>query len=287
MAAPNSRPKAKVILFCNQKGGCGKSSNIVNMSSASLFSGNTDVVVLDCDPQRTMHYWQTADRTQQVSNFDYVLPQVECVPPGVMPSEMIQVLLTEVSEIWVDTAGFVGYQKETAQRYIEDILPWADIVVTPLKGSKFDIRSTEQTIDYLDSLLKNMDRDIPRVLLRSDVKGGEKGIKYFDTLMEPLLNKYPHWKCLSTYIPSSILFTRALERGGNAFVPRRIKHISDASLEAYSEIQVALGVKSVKQARKALSGVIDNLAQIRSLALREKVEADKQALPDDTMVYEG
>lgn len=266
--------KAKVILFANQKGGAAKSSNIVNLASAALFCGSSPVVILDCDPQRTVYLWQEDDRKERVANYGLVLPQVIQLPMDLKPSEVINALSDKVAEIWVDTAGFVGFTKETTQEYIEDILTVADVVVTPLMASVFDKRSTDQTMGWLDGLLSDMGRDIPRLLLRSKIKGGEKGLAYMSTLLDPILASHPKWSCMQAYIPDSTLFTKAIGDGGNAFVPRKIDRVANASIEAYSEIQVAMGVVSESDSRESMLDVLSKIKSIRQTAANEQAEED-------------
>ncbi len=267
-----AKHQAKVILIVSQKGGSAKTTNVINLATASMFQGTRNVVILDCDPQRSALLWQDDNREERVKNFDYVLPQVVAPANDIMPSEIIKKLLDQMDEIWIDTAGFVGYSKDTAQMYLNDILPLVDIIVTPLKASKFDLNATKDTIDYINFMGKNINLNVPKVLLPSDIKGGEKGIGYIHALLEPVLAQPENasWSVLNTYIPYSGLFVKAHERGGNAFVPRKIEKVTEAYVEALLEIHEKLGLASGSKKRDSVQDIISSLHTTRLNASKEK-----------------
>lgn len=267
-----SNNQAKVILFVSQKGGSAKTTNIINMATASMFQGTRNVVILDCDPQRSAALWQDDNREDKVKNFEYVLPQVIAPRQDVMPSEIITRLKGQMDEIWIDTAGFVGYQQDTAQMYLNDILPLVDLIVTPLKASKFDLNATKDTIDYINHVSKNIDLNVPKLLLPSDIKNGERGVSYVHTLLEPVLSKPENseWVLMDTYIPFSGLFVKAHERGGNAFVPRKIEKVTEAYVAALMEIRTHLGLVSESQKRNEVQDIISSLQVTRQNASKEK-----------------
>ena len=277
-----SNEKAKIIVLANQKGGAGKTSAIVNLASASVFCGKANVCVLDLDPQRSISYWQEKLRKEPEKRYDYLFPQVVAIEPNTKPSTVIELLQGSFREIWVDTAGFLGFNDDVAQQYLEDVLPYADIIVTPLRSGPFDVTSTEQTIEYLDDVLSNIGcDDIPRLLLRSDIRGGDKGLDFLIAQLEPILEQHPKWKCIDSYIPSSTAFYKAMGRGCNAFVPKKIERVAEAAITVYKEIQVALGEESEMEARKLLAKTIKNLASIRQSATKAKRDDDLKAQDDD------
>lgn len=267
-----AKHQAKVILIVSQKGGSAKTTNVINLATASMFQGTRNVVILDCDPQRSALLWQDDNRDERLKNFDYVLPQVVAPANDIMPSDIIKKLSDQMDEIWIDTAGFVGYSKDTAQMYLNDILPLVDIIVTPLKASKFDLNATKDTIDYINFMGNNINLNIPKVLLPSDIKGGEKGIGYINALLEPVLTQPENaaWSVLNTYIPYSGLFVKAHERGGNAFVPRKIEKVTEAYVAALLEIHEKLGLTSGSKKRDSVQDIISSLHTTRLNASKEK-----------------
>lgn len=267
-----AKHQAKVLLIVSQKGGSAKTTNVLNLATASMFQGTRNVVILDCDPQRSALLWQDDNRDERLKNFDYVLPQVVAPANDIMPSEIIKKLSDQMDEIWIDTAGFVGYSQDTAQMYLNDILPLVDIIITPLKASKFDLNATKDTIDYINFVGSNINLNIPKVLLPSDIKGGEKGIGYINALLEPVLAQPENsaWSVLNTYIPYSGLFVKAHERGGNAFVPRKIEKVTEAYVAALLEIHEKLGLASGSKKRDAVQDIISSLQTTRLNASKEK-----------------
>ncbi|MBF4453811.1 ParA family protein (plasmid) [Acinetobacter sp. SK-43] len=264
--------KAKVILFVSQKGGCGKTTNLINLATASMFQGTRNVVILDCDPQRSATLWQDDNRDDKVKAFEYVLPQVVAPKQDVMPSQIVNRLLDQMDEIWIDTAGFVGYSQDTAQMYLNDILPLVDLIVTPFKASKFDLNATKDTLEYINHFSRNINLNIPKLLLLSDIKGGEKGTNYALALLEPILSlpSNSEWTVMKTYIPYSGLFVKAHERGGNAFVPRKIERVTEAYVSALLEIREQLGLISESQKRDVVEDIISSLQSTRQNASKEK-----------------
>lgn len=268
--------QAKVILVASQKGGSAKTTNVINLATASLFRGTRNVVILDCDPQRSAMLWQEDNRSDRLKNYEYVLPQVVAPVNEMMPSDLIKKLRDSMDEIWIDTAGFVGYSNDTAQKYLNDILPFVDLIITPLKASKFDINATKDTMDYLNFMGMNMNLNVPKLLLPSDIKNGEKGINYMHSLLEPLLNDRVNssWSLMSTHIPYSGVFVKALEKGGNAFVPRKIDKVTEAFLSALLEIHEKLGIMSESEKRSSVQDIIADLQSTRSNAEKEKLQDD-------------
>ena len=271
-----STQQAKVILVASQKGGSAKTTNVINLATASLFRGTRNVVILDCDPQRSAMLWQEDNRSDRLKNYEYVLPQVVAPVNEMMPSDLIKKLLGSMDEIWIDTAGFVGYSNDTAQKYLNDILPFVDLIITPLKASKFDINATKDTMDYLNFMGTNMNLNVPKLLLPSDIKNGEKGINYMHSLLEPLLSDPANssWSLMSTHIPYSGVFVKALEKGGNAFVPRKIDKVTEAFLSALLEIHEKLGITSESEKRSSVQDIIADLQSTRSSAEKEKLQDD-------------
>lgn len=264
--------KTKVFLVVSQKGGSAKTTNVINLATASMFQGTRNVVILDCDPQRSAALWQDDNREDRVQDYNYLLPQVIAPNQDLMPSDLINSLMGKMDEIWIDTAGFVGYSNDTAQLYLNDVLPFVDIIITPLKASKFDLNATKDTLEYINSIGKNIDLNVPKLLLPSDIKNGEKGVAYVHALLEPVLNQPENsaWSLMQTYIPYSGVFVKAHERGGNAFIPRRIERVTEAYVSALLELHEKLGLISGKKKHDAVQDIISNLQTTRQSALQEK-----------------
>lgn len=279
-----STQQAKVILVASQKGGSAKTTNVINLATASLFRGTRNVMILDCDPQRSAMLWQEDNRSDRLKNYEYVLPEVYAPVNNIMPSDLIKKLRGTMDEIWIDTAGFVGYSNDTAQKYLNDILPLVDLIITPLKASKFDINATKDTMDYINFMGANINLNIPKLLLPSDIKNGEKGITYMHSLLEPLLNDPANssWSLMSTHIPYSGVFVKALEKGGNAFVPRKIDKITEAFLSALLEVHEKLGITPESEKRSSVKDIIADLHATRLSAEKEKLQDDlDEALEDE------
>lgn len=263
--------KCKVILMCSQKGGSCKTTNVLNLATASIFKGNKNVGILDCDPQRTASNWQNENRDRRVSDYEYVLPQVVTPNADVMPSQLITKLRDQVDLIWIDTAGFLGLDSDTSRLYLADILPHVDLILTPLTASRFDVDSTKDTMELIKMIGEDIDlKNIPKLLLGSNINNGQRGYSYLCSLLDPILQQYPEWVLLESYIPYSGALVRSHERGGNAFVPKKIKNITEAYLATYYEMEVALGVQSKGAEREQLQNVVSSVQSVRNSAMKEK-----------------
>lgn len=49
----SNESKTRIVLFISQKGGAGKTVNIVNLATVSYYEGTKGIAILDCDTQKS------------------------------------------------------------------------------------------------------------------------------------------------------------------------------------------------------------------------------------------
>lgn len=270
--------KAKIFLVANQKGGCGKTTLTINLATASAFDGKKNVLILDCDPQRTAFNWQmAAEQNPRVFQFEFVLPQVVAAEKEHHLPSVIAELESDFDEIWIDSAGYFGDDDDAYLRQImEQIVPLVDIFVMPIKTDVFTIWSTRDTIKFFDKrFAENIKPTAKMFLLPTAIPNKTRGVENMYSILDEELssmeNPKLHWEKLSCYIPNSIPLANSLANGGNAFVPVKIRGgLSDYFSNSLIEIYKKSGMKIEKVKRNNLNDKMKSLKAIRLEAKKEK-----------------
>lgn len=269
----------RVILLAAQKGGVNKTSTIINMSSVSHYEGNKKLVVVDLDVQRSTLKWDQVFRTSAVVKaVDSFFPAVTDVPEGFTLETLLEYLRPNFDEIYLDTAGYIGDKTGEAKRILEEAIPLADFIITPVRVGRFDVESAFETMEFINDVIEeNGKNDITRVLLASDVRGGARTISYLkNDLLSLRMDEFKDtWTLLESYIPSSTVVVKNIDKGGSAFLPVRVTPVITATISAYREMLNIGGVKSREQSEKEiLSGLTEKLAVLRNNAKKETLESN-------------
>lgn len=267
----NNEQQGRVILMAAQKGGVNKTSTIINMSSVSHGEGNKKLVVLDLDAQRSTIKWGTKFRTTEtIKTVDSYFPAVTEVPEGVTLETFIELLRPKFDEIYLDTAGYIGDKTGEAKRILEEAIPLSDFIITPVRVGRFDVDSAFETMEFVNDVLKESGRTgVTRVLLASDVRGRDKSFTYLkDELLAERMDEFKDtWTLLESYIPSSTIVAKNIDKGGSAFIPQRVNSVITATVKAYREMLNAGGIKSREQSEKEiLASVTKELANLKRAA---------------------
>lgn len=270
----------RVILLAAQKGGVNKTSTIINMSSVSHGEGNKRLVVVDLDAQRSTIKWDTKFRTAEtLKSVDAYFPAVTEVPDGVTLETFIEFLRPKFDEIYLDTAGYIGDKTGEAKRILEQAIPVADFIITPVRVGRFDVDSAFETMEFINDVLEETGRkDVTRVLLASDVRGRDKSFNYLkEELLAERMDEFKDtWTLLESYIPSSTIVAKNIDKGGSAFIPQRVNQVITATVLAYREMLNAGGIKSREQSEKEiLASVTKELAKLKSAAKKAVTVAEE------------
>lgn len=131
-----------VIVFGNQKGGCGKTTNCIQFANY-LIEKQKEVVVLDLDFQRSIN----DRREEDINTFDNE-PSYEVLPATTAKAASILQDFESVSDgnLLIDLPGHVNDDS------LIPILQAADIIVCPFKYDKLTMDSTGVFIKILEHL---------------------------------------------------------------------------------------------------------------------------------------
>ncbi|NNH76484.1 ParA family protein [Acinetobacter sp. ANC 5380] len=278
--------KAKIFLVTNQKGGAGKTTNIINLATASVFDGKKNVLILDCDPQGTASYWQIAcQKNPKVFQYEFVLPQVLTLNKGEDIPETIAQVESSFDEIWIDSAGYFGdEEKQSLRRAMNSLVPLVDVFVTPIKSDVFTIWSTRDTILFFNKIYADLVKPTAKmVLMPTAVVNKEKGVQDIYSVFDEEMSEHKDlkltWTKMENYIPESKPLAKSLRDGGNAFVPLKIRgNVSQSFADCLGEIYKIANITSEQEKREDISNMVHNLKGIREEAMREKIqyELDEQ-----------
>ena len=137
-----SPKKNKIIVFANQKGGCGKTTNCVMFADQLVQKYQHRLVMLDADPQRSI----VKKHEQDLERCPQLQPLYQVVPCTQLDSEMdthvlIRAMRNEDFDFIIDTPGSLTLQ---------GLLPLvfeADAVIVPIQLEKTSINSTTSFIE--------------------------------------------------------------------------------------------------------------------------------------------
>lgn len=145
----------KVITFASFKGGCGKTTSVMAITSMLVNHGNR-VELIDCDRQRQLSTWQKSAQKNDLWD-DY------CNVHSAIDLDQLETTFQTVEEsepdyVIIDTAG-------GASDLNTSIILGSDIIIVPSSPTALDVQSTVDTFRYAHTQLKHNKLDIPIVLL--------------------------------------------------------------------------------------------------------------------------
>ncbi|WP_288768723.1 ParA family protein [uncultured Prevotella sp.] len=134
----------KIIVFANQKGGCGKTTNCVLSAGQFVLKHHCRLVVLDGDPQRSIVKKHEQDRER----WPQLPPLYQVVPCTQLSSEketlnLIRAMRNEDFDFFIDTPGSL-----TQEGYLP-LLFEADAIVTTIQLEKTCINGTTSFVDMV------------------------------------------------------------------------------------------------------------------------------------------
>ena len=141
--------KNKIIVFANQKGGCGKTTTCVMFADQLVQKYQHRLVMLDADPQRSI----VKKQEQDLERWPLLKPLYQVVPCTQLNSErdtrdLIRAMRAEDFDFVIDTPGSLTLQ---------GLLPLvfeADAVIVPIQLEKTSINSTTSFIEMCAMVAK-------------------------------------------------------------------------------------------------------------------------------------
>jgi len=159
-----------IISFVNQKGGVGKTTTAINLSS-SLVRKNYKLVLIDADPQRSATTWHSIEDNQAFEILDH---------PGELTQADIETLETAYDYVIIDAPPAMDDKVET-------ILKASDLTILPVTPSSLDLWSCKATLYMMDPKSEAPLSGKVRLLINRKISGTRVGrevrqaLEKFDT----------------------------------------------------------------------------------------------------------
>jgi len=126
-----------VISLVNQKGGVGKTTLAVNLSSA-IFRRGRKTLLIDADPQGSVLQWQSTAENQSFSVIHHPRP---------LSDATIKSLSKGFDQVVIDAPPAIG-------ELISSILDVADLAIVPVGPSPLDLWSSKETLSLIQQARK-------------------------------------------------------------------------------------------------------------------------------------
>lgn len=138
------------VVFASPKGGAGKSTSAVVLSSELARTG-AKVIIIDADPNRPVSKWAKLDGK----------------PPTLsVMAEVNESTIIDEIEMWAARAPFVIVDLEgTASMTVAYAISRADLVIIPVQGSQLDASEAAKAIKLIRQQEKAFNRQIPFAVL--------------------------------------------------------------------------------------------------------------------------
>jgi len=130
----------KVISFANQKGGCGKTTSLINVAGG-LTVAKYRVLVVDADPQASATIWSLSQGQGSL-------------PFNVLTATQLGGRFGAVREqdcdfVLVDTPAGMADSQDAATRFARAAIAGSDAVIVPLRPSVLDFAAARIFVRYL------------------------------------------------------------------------------------------------------------------------------------------
>lgn len=130
-----------ILTIANQKGGCGKTTTVMNLAGG-LTKARYRVLVVDADPQASATIWSLAQGQGSLPFEVYSARQ--------MGWSLNAIRKLDFDIIVVDTPpGVADNSQEDAARFTRTVIAGADAILVPLQPSPTDFAASRQLVRYL------------------------------------------------------------------------------------------------------------------------------------------
>jgi len=232
---------AKVILIANQKGGVGKSTIATTLGSGLKRLGYS-VLMLDADTQQSLSKWRASAEG---------LPHEQDIPwverwDSPLIAEKIAKEQDRYDFIIIDSASNLGQKGDATQKIILGAIKSADLILTPVGPSPFDVDGSEDFINLLRDIWERFGEQKPPVFFL--INGVQPGTTLGREVGEYVSNTY-QLPVLNTKLQLRQAYRQCVFDGSSIF------HVGDSQTKSNAsafveEVLELSGLKPAKTPRK-------------------------------------
>lgn len=232
--------KATVILMGNQKGGVGKSTITVTLSTGLKMLGHR-VLVLDTDPQQSVASWRAS---AQGLEHEQDLPWVERADNELI-AEKIKRERANYDFILIDSASNLGQRGDSIQKVLRASITAADLVIIPMGPSQFDVMGSADFVEIVNEIWARHEKPGKAgYIVINGVRAGTKlGAEVAEYVAEVFGENYST-QVLGTRLQMREGYKQALFQGESIFQLKEPQAIANAKAFVDEVLAIAARIQS-------------------------------------------
>ena len=210
----------KVVVFGNQKGGCGKTTLAITLA-CGLKEQGFSVLTVDADPQGSVMSW--AVRVDEDS--ENSLPDTE-KHDNVLIDQALKRARDRYDVTIVDLGSNLGFGGDTIQKMLLKSLREADYVFIPVGPSPIDVDASEAFVDVLRDIWERRGENVPAASFV--INGVRKGTTLGREIADVIKDVY-EMPVFDTKIDSREAYRTAFMNGSSVFKSKQNDVIENAT----------------------------------------------------------
>ena len=210
----------KVVVFGNQKGGCGKTTLAITLA-CGLKEQGFSVLTVDADPQGSVMSW--AVRVDEGG--ENSLPDTE-KHDNVLIDQALKRARDRYDVTIVDLGSNLGFGGDTIQKMLLKSLREADYVFIPVGPSPIDVDASEAFVDVLRDIWERRGENVPAASFV--INGVRKGTTLGREIADVIKDVY-EMSVFDTKIDSREAYRTAFMNGSSVFKSKQNDVIENAT----------------------------------------------------------
>ncbi|MBP8020712.1 MAG: AAA family ATPase [Agitococcus sp.] len=210
----------KVVVFGNQKGGCGKTTLAITLA-CGLKEQGFSVLTVDADPQGSVMSW--AVRVDEGG--ENSLPDTE-KHDNVLIDQALKRARDRYDVTIVDLGSNLGFGGDTIQKMLLKSLREADYVFIPVGPSPIDVDASEAFVDVLRDIWERRGENVPAASFV--INGVRKGTTLGREIADVIKDVY-EMPVFDTKIDSREAYRTAFMNGSSVFKSKQNDVIENAT----------------------------------------------------------
>jgi len=210
----------KVVVFGNQKGGCGKTTLAITLA-CGLKEQGFSVLTVDADPQGSVMSW--AVRVDE--DGENSLPDTE-KHDNVLIDQALKRARDRYDVTIVDLGSNLGFGGDTIQKMLLKSLREADYVFIPVGPSPIDVDASEAFVDVLRDIWERRGENVPAASFV--INGVRKGTTLGREIADVIKDVY-EMPVFDTKIDSREAYRTAFMNGSSVFKSKQNDVIENAT----------------------------------------------------------